>query len=80
MPEGQVIEAIRTILQWVIAPVAAFVWLNYTKLQSHDTEIAVLKTATTTARQAHDREIKEIRETSRAIMAKLDSIEEALRK
>lgn len=67
-------------MQWVIAPVAAFVWILYQKQQSHTTAIAVLQAQTETARQAHDREIKEIRETTRAIMLKLDSIEEALRK
>jgi hypothetical protein len=52
----------------------------YRQQQAHETAIAVLQAETATARLAHDREIKEIRETSRAIMAKLDSIEQALRK
>ena len=65
---------------FVVAPVAAFVWVLYQKQQTHNTDIAVLKAETASARLAHDREIKEIRETTRAIMAKLDSIEEALRK
>ena len=67
-------------MQWIVAPVAAFVWLIYQKQQRHDTAIAVLQAESITARAAHDREIKEIRETTRAIFAKLDSIEEALRK
>lgn len=74
------IEVLNTVMQWIVAPVAAFVWLNYQKIQTHSTEIAVLKATTATTQDAHDREIKEIRETSRAIMAKLDSIEQALRK
>lgn len=76
----QALDVLNTIMQWIIAPVAAFVWLIYNKQQQHSTDIAVLKATTATAQEAHDREIKEIRETSRAIMAKLDSIEQALRK
>lgn len=80
MVEDNTLRLLTAIMQWVIWPVAAFVWVIYRQQQKHETAIAVLQTATDTARQAHDREIKEIRETTRAIMAKLDSIEEALRK
>ena len=73
-------QILGAIMQWIIAPVAAFVWLMYLKQNQHNTAIAVLQAETASARQTHDREIKEIRETSRVIMAKLDSIEEALRK
>jgi hypothetical protein len=71
---------LSTIMQWIIAPVAAFVWVIYQKQQEHTTAIAVLQSESITAKAAHDREIKEIRDTMRAMMAKLDSIEEALRK
>lgn len=80
MIDDQTLKVLSVIMQWIIAPVAAFVWILYQKQQSHHTDIAVLKAETASAKLAHDREIKEIRETSRAIMAKLDSIEEALRK
>lgn len=80
MIDDQTLKVLNAIMQWIIMPVAAFVWVIYRQQQKHETAIAVLQTATDTARQAHDREIKEIRETSRAIMQKLDSIEEALRK
>jgi hypothetical protein len=76
----QALDVLNTIMQWIIAPVAAFVWLIYRQQQMHATEIAVLKATTQSVQTAHEREIKEIRETSRAIMAKLDSIELALRK
>jgi hypothetical protein len=78
--DDQTFKVLGAIMQWIIAPVAAFVWVIYRQQQAHDTAIAVLQAQTATASLAHDREIKEIRETSRAIMAKLDSIEEALRK
>lgn len=74
------LKFLSMLMQWIVAPVAAFVWMIYRKQNNHDTAIAVLQAETATARTAHDREIKEIRETSRAIMAKLDSIEAALRK
>ena len=80
MVNSQTLEILSVVMQWIIAPVAAFVWVLYQKQQTHHTDIAVLKAETATARLAHDREIKEIRETSRAIMDKLSSIEEALRK
>lgn len=78
--EQSTLQVLTTIMQWIVAPVAAFVWLIYREQQTHGTAIAVLKAETESSRLSHDREIKEIRETTRAIMAKLDSIEEALRK
>lgn len=73
-------QMLGAIMQWIIAPVAGFVWLIYMKQQQHSTAIAVLQAETISAKKEHDREIKEIRETTRAIFVKLDSIEEALRK
>lgn len=78
--DGEGLKILNVVLQWIVMPVAAFVWLIYRQQQSHETAIAVLQAESLTARTAHDREIKEIRETTRAIMSKLDSIEEALRK
>ncbi len=73
-------EVIDTVMKWVIAPVAAFVWMLHSKMQSHATDIAVLKATTDANKQAHDREMKEIREAIKAVFEKLDSIEQALRK
>lgn len=78
--DGEGLKILNVVMQWIVMPVAAFVWLIYRQQQSHETAIAVLQAESLTARTAHDREIKEIRETTRAIMSKLDSIEEALRK
>lgn len=80
MLDSEALKVVSVIMQWIVAPVAAFVWVIYQKQQQHTTSIAVLQAKTAASQEAHDREIKEIRETSRAIMAKLDSIEEALRK
>lgn len=76
----QALDVLNTLMQWVIAPVAAFVWLIHNKQQNHATDIAVLKAQTETNKQAHDREMKEIRDTTERIFQKLHSIEEALRK
>jgi Tfp pilus assembly protein PilN len=73
-------QMLGAIMQWIIAPVAGFVWLIYMKQQQHSTAIAVLQAESISAKKEHDREIKEIRETTRAIFVKLNSIEESLRK
>ena len=71
---------IDSIMRWVVAPVAAFVWLIYMRQQDHHTDLAVLKAEAAERKTAHERELKEIRDMIRAIFTKLDSIEEALRK
>lgn len=74
------LDILHTLMQWVVAPVGAFVWFLYNKMQAQQTDIAVLKAETATNKQAHDREMKEIRDTTERIFQKLNSIEEALRK
>lgn len=73
-------ELLDTIMRWIVAPVAAFVWILHQKTQTHATDIAVLKANQTSDKQAHDREFKQVREDMRSILAKLDDIEKALRK
>jgi hypothetical protein len=74
------IEIVKVVVQWVVLPVAGFVWLMYRTQQDHQTEIAVLKATAATNKEAHDREFKEMRENFKAVFTKLDSIEQALRK
>jgi hypothetical protein len=74
------IEIVKVVVQWVVLPVAGFVWLMYRTQQDHQTEIAVLKATAATNKEAHDREFKEMRENFEAVFTKLDSIEQALRK
>lgn len=76
----QALDVVNTIMQWVVAPVTAFVWLLHNRVQGHSTDIAVLKSEAATNKAAHDREMKEIREMHAQIFQKLNSIEEALRK
>ena len=78
--QSNAFEILNVLMQWIIAPVAASVWFLYREQQKHTTAIAVLQAQSLTAQTAHDKEIKEVRETMRAIMLKLDSIEGALRK
>lgn len=73
-------DVLDAVMKWVIAPVAAFVWLLHQRLQDHSTELAVLKAQAIAAKEAHDREFKQLQDSFKAVFAKLDTIEEALRK
>jgi Tfp pilus assembly protein PilN len=72
-------DLLNTVMQWIVAPVAAVVYMIYNKQQEHHTDIAVLKSQSELHKQNHDREMKEMREITKAIFAKLDRIEEVLR-
>ena len=73
-------DMIDAIVQWVVLPVAGFVWIMYHRQGEHHTDIAVLKAQNEANKMAHDREMKEMKETIKAIFIKLDTIEQALRK
>ena len=73
-------DMIDAIVQWVVIPVAGFVWLMYQRQGDHHTDIAVLKAQHEANKSAHDREMKEMKQTIAAIFTKLDNIEQALRK
>ena len=77
---GDAMEMIEAIMRWIVAPVTAFVWLLHRTQQQHTTDIAVLRATMNEQKQAHDREIKEIRDSFARVMSKLDTIEQALRK
>ena len=72
-------DTVLFVIQWLIAPVAAFVWMMHIKISRHDTDIAVLKSQIMSDKLAHDREMKDVKEALRSIAAKLDNIEQALR-
>ena len=72
-------DTVLFIIQWLIAPVAAFVWMIHVKVSRHDTDITVLKSQIMSDKLAHDREMKDVKEALRSIAAKLDNIEQALR-
>ena len=73
-------DMFETVLKWIVAPVTGFVWIMHRTQQQHSTDIAVLRATMSEQKQAHDREIKEIRESFKLVMSKLDNIEQALRK
>lgn len=73
-------ELIEAVLKWIVAPVAAFVLLQYKTQQTHGTDIAVLKAQAVANKEAHDREFKQLQDSFKAVFAKLDDIERALRK
>ena len=73
-------DALDLILKYVVLPVGGFVWMLFTRLQAHHTDIEVLKAQAAATKEAHDREFKEMRENFKRVFEKLDGIEEALRK
>ena len=72
-------EMIEILMQWLIAPIIAAVWMLYNKANNNEREIAVLKARHDASAIHHDREMKEMRDTIKAIFNKLDSIEQSLR-
>lgn len=73
-------ELVDTVMKWIVAPVTAFVFLLYRTQQLHTTEIAVLKAQMVANKEAHDREFKEMKTSFKAVLDKLESIEQHLRK
>ena len=73
-------ETLDLFLKYIVVPVVAFVYMLHSKLQSHHTDIEVLKATAAANKEAHDREFKQLQESFKAVFTKLDGIEEALRK
>lgn len=73
-------ELLTVVMQWIVAPVAAFVWVLHNRVGKHDTDIAVIKATTSANKEAHDKEFKEMRENFKRVFEKLDAIEASLRK
>ena len=57
----------------------AFIWVLHIKIRKHNTFIAVLEAQITSDNLVQDREMKDVKEASRSIASKLDSIELALK-
>lgn len=72
-------DVLDAIMKWIVAPVAAFVWLIYQRQQDHATELAVLRAQAASNKEAHDREFKQLQDSFKAVFTKLDDIEKALR-
>lgn len=78
--EVDILEVAKVIIQWVVIPIAGFVWFMHKTQQDHATKLAVLEAVHEANKAAHDREFKEMRDNFKAVFAKLDTIEQALRK
>lgn len=74
------LDLLRMIIQWGVVPLVAFVWLIYKNQQNHNTEIAVLKALHAANKESHDREFKEVKDSFKTVLAKLEGIEQHLRK
>jgi len=72
-------EMLTFIAQWLAPPLAFVVWFIFMKSTKNEKDIAVLQVQYESNRLAYDREMKELKETVKAIFNKLDSIEHALR-
>lgn len=73
-------DVLNSIMNWIVAPVAAFVWLLHNKTQANTTDIAVIKATQAANKEAHDREFKEMKGSFAKVLDKLDTIENHLRK
>ena len=80
MEASNIIDIAKLAVQWIAAPLVVFVWMLHRTQQSQQTEIAVIKAVQSANKEAHDREFKEMRDSFKQVFAKLDTIEQALRK
>lgn len=72
-------ETIDLVMQWLVAPIVVIVWYLFNTANKTATDVAVLKAQLDSSKISHDREMKEMKETIKAIFNKLDSIEQSLR-
>ena len=72
-------ELLDATMKWIVAPVAAFVWLIYQRQQDHHTDIQVIKSQMVTNKESADRDRSEMKEFTNIILKKLDDIESYLR-
>jgi len=72
-------ETIDLVMQWLVAPIVVVVWYLFNTANKTATDVAVLKAQLDSSRVSHEREMKEMKETIKAIFNKLDSIEQSLR-
>ena len=72
-------EMLEFIIQWLAAPLAFVVWFLFMKATKNEKDIAILNAQYESNRVSYDREMKEMKDTIKAIFNKLDSIEQSLR-
>jgi hypothetical protein len=72
-------EMIDLFMQWLVAPIIVVVWVLFNKVNKNERDIAVIQAQHESSKTSYDREMKEMKETIKAIFNKLDTIEQALR-
>jgi len=75
----EMMETLDLVMQWLVAPIAIVAWYIFNMTNKNTTDVAVLKAQLDSSKVSHDREMKEMKETIKAIFNKLDSIEQSLR-
>lgn len=73
-------ELAKLLLQFAVLPIIAFMWAHYKMTQTHQTDIAVMKTEFSLTKENHDRELKEIKDGLSNIFKKLDEIQKDMHK
>ena len=78
--DPNMLDIIKLLLQFAIVPIIAFMWMHFKMTQTHDTEIAVMKSEFSLTKENHDPELKEIKDGFTTIFKKLDEIQRDMRK
>jgi hypothetical protein len=80
MQQEAIMELLTLLLQFAVVPIIAFIWMHYKMTQTHQTEIAVIRSEFGLVKESHDRELKEIKDGLSNIFKKLDEIQKDMRK
>jgi hypothetical protein len=73
-------DIVKLILQFAVLPLAGFMWAHYGMTQRHEKEIAVIKSEHALVKENHDREFKDVKDSFKAVLLKLDEIQKELLK
>jgi len=79
-PDVTTMELIQLGLQFAVLPLAAFMWAHYTMTQAHDRDIAVIKSEHALVKEHHDREFKDVKDSLKNVLQKLDEIQKSVSK
>jgi hypothetical protein len=77
-PGMNFMELVQLLLQFAVLPLAAFMWAHYTMTQTHDRDIAVMKSEHALVKENHDREFKEVKDSLKNVLQKLDEIQKSV--
>lgn len=74
------LEITKAVLQWIVVPLVAFVYMMHEKIGSLHTKTAVLESELRSQKALNEQTYSELRSNFTTIVSKLDSIEQFLRK